>query len=156
MPTNGSTIPSTSHIPAIKTFTSHQPICQPSTRHQTIYQQYTIYQLSISHQPIYQPSDHLDHIPREYLPEYLPDRHILQRFTAFQSWLKTLIQPYNYKPEHLIIWTSQIGHQMCTCQSYHIQLRCCCDNEQYIIQEHHGHYTDLEANSFRSGDDWPD
>jgi hypothetical protein len=26
----------------------------------------------------------------------------------------------------------------------------------YIIQEQHGHYTDLEPNSFRSGDDWPD
>jgi len=91
--------------------------------------------------------------------EYLPDSHILhilQRLTAFQSWLKTLIQPYNYKPEHLITWTSQIDHQMCTCQSYHIQLCCCCDNEQHIIQEQHGHYTDIEPNSFRSGDDWPD
>ena len=50
--------------------------------------------------------------------EYIPDSHILhilQRLTAFQSWLKTLIQPYNYKPEHLIMWTSQIDHQMCTC-----------------------------------------
>ena len=89
-----------------------------------------------------QPDNHYQSASIRLPPSECHILHILQRLTAFQSWLKTLIQPYNYKPEHLITWTSQIDHQMCTCQSYHIQLCCCCDNEEHIIQEQHRHYTD--------------
>ena len=52
--------------------------------------------------------------------ECLPYIHILQRCTA-----------QSCKPEHLIAWTSHIDNQTFTCQADHIQLCCCCDNEQH-------------------------
>jgi hypothetical protein len=36
------------------------------------------------------------------------------------------------------------------------QIHCCHKKGQHIIQLQHGHYIDIEPNSFRSGDDWPD
>ena len=32
----------------------------------------------------------------------------------------------------------------------------CCQRERRHIQQEHGHYTDLDPNGFRTGDDWPD
>jgi hypothetical protein len=71
--------------------------------------------------------------------------------------LTTSSAPENvHKPEHLITWASQPDHYVCMYQSHHLSGSTYCMKGQCIIQQQHGNYTDIEPNSFRSGDDWPD
>ena len=66
-----------------------------------------------------------------------------------------------YQPEHLIAYayTNQIEGKICVYQPDRVPRPthiCYCMKGQCIIQQQHGHYTDLDPNGFRTGDDWPD
>jgi hypothetical protein len=118
----------------VQSYTKHQtsPEATRSLRHALTDQ--TNYQMC-TYQPEYSPApvslSQINYQMCTYQPEYSP---------APVSLSQTNYQIIVCNPDHLITWTSQIDHQ---------QDHKCCENQ-------HGHYTDIEPNSFRSGDDWPD
>jgi len=88
---------------------------------------------------IHHPGLQTDHKPLEHLPTN---------------------QTRAYQPEHLIAYayTNQIEGKICVYQPDRVKIPthmlCCHKERDTTIQ--HGHYTDLDPNGFRTGDDWPD